>query len=103
MALVVARRCRRFVVHNHLNAFSGSVSMNAFDVKIRIRRHEIENGVFFVAKPVFPTFVPALYEDGVEAVFGCEINVALHVGCVCTVSSVGFCFRIIGFAESYGQ
>ena len=49
--------------------------------------------------PVFPTYVPAFNEHLVDTIFGCKVNVFLHILGCCAVSAVWFSLAVIGFSE----
>ena len=67
------------MVHNQPYALLVGVLVQRRQVEIGIRRQEIEDEVFVLAVPVFPTDIPPLDEQGVEAVGSGEIDVAAHI------------------------
>ena len=73
--------------------------MDFFHIKVGIRGHEVKHIVFLVAKPVFPTDVPALHQDGVKTVTCGKVDIALHVGRVGRVCAVGLGVCKICFAQ----
>ena len=98
MAFVITYGSRSFVVHHQLHTFAGSIGIQHLHIKIGIRSHKIEYIIFWLAEPVFPTFVPAFYQYLVESVLGCKVNIAFHIFVVGTVLAVRFRFWIIRFA-----
>jgi len=56
-----------------------------------------------MSEPVFPTFVPALYQHLVETVGGRKVYVSLHILIIGAMTSVGFCFGIVRFAQLNGR
>ena len=102
VALIVAGRARGFVVHNHLHALGGGIAVDFFDVEVGIGGDEVEHVVLLVAEPVLPAYVPSLDEDGIEAMLGGEVDVALHVLGVGGVGAVGLGVGVVGFAELHG-
>ena len=95
MALVVARRARSFVVHHQFYTFRVSVFVKRFEVEVGVRSYKIEHIVFFVTKPIFPTYVPTFYKHLVEAVFCCKIDIFAHFFVVSAVGTIGFSFGVI--------
>ena len=72
------------MVHNKSYAFPVGVFVQCGQVEVGIGREEVKDEVLLLAVPVLPTDVPALDEEGVEAVFGGEVDVAAHVGIIGT-------------------
>ncbi len=101
-ALVVDSRGAALVVHDKADAFLMGVFVQRRQVEVRIGGEEVEDKVFLLAVPVLPADVPALDEEGVEAVLGGEVDVAAHVGVVGTVGAVGEGMLEIGLAELHG-
>ena len=103
VAFVVACRSRGLVVHDHLHALRGGVAVYLLHVEVGVGGHEVEYVVLLVAEPVFPAHVPSFNQHSIEAVFGGEVNVALHVGRVGRVCAVGFGVGKVGFAQLHGR
>ena len=99
MALVVASRARSFVVHHQFYTFRMSVLIERFEVEVGIRGYKIEHIVFFVTKPVFPTYIPTFYKHLVEAVFCCKIDIFAHFFVISTVGTIRFSFAVINGIE----
>ena len=99
MAFVVASRARSFVVHHQFYTFRMSVFVKRFEVEVGIRGYKIEHIVFFVTKPIFPTYIPTFYKHLVEAVFSCKIDIFAHFFVVSTVGTIRFSFAVINGIE----
>ena len=95
MAFVVASRARSFVVHHQFYTFRVSVLIERFEVEVGIRGYKIEHIVFFVTKPVFPTYIPTFYKHLIESVFRCKINIFAHFFVVSAVGTIRFSFAVI--------
>ena len=76
-----------------------SISIKARQVEVRIRSHEVEDIILLAAEPVFPALVPAFYQQGVESVLGCEIDVSAHILIVGAVAAVRLGLGIIGLSK----
>ena len=76
------------MVHHELHTLRACVLVECIDIEIRIWSHEIEDIVLVAVSPVLPAFVPALYEDLVEAMLGSEVDIAANLLVVCRVASV---------------
>ncbi len=99
MPVVVVNSRRRFVVHHQFDAFGVRVIVKCLYIEVRIRSHKIEYEILLLAEPVFPTGVPPLYKELVEAIVRCEIYISAHVPAVRTVSSVWFSLGIVECRE----
>ena len=99
MTFVVANRRRGFVMHDELHILAFRIIAEPFDVKIGIRRNEIENIVFLMTEPVFPTFIPTFHQNGVKTILGCKVDISLHIFSVGRVFTIARQFRIIGFTQ----
>ena len=75
------------------------VLVESLDIEVRIWSHEVEDIVLVAVCPVFPAFVPALYEDLVKAMLGCEVDIAANLLVVCRVAAVRGCILVISLAE----
>ena len=87
------------MVHDEANSLFVGIFVECRQVEVRIRRKEVENEVFLLAIPVFPTFVPTLDEQAIEAVFRGEVDVSAHVRVVGTMIAVRFRFGVVGHSE----
>ena len=67
------------MVHHEFHSFRVCIVIESLDVEVRIRRYEVEDIVFLLAKPVFPSDVPALYEYLIESVGSGEVDVFAHL------------------------
>ena len=76
------------MVHHEAHALAPGIGVERLDVEVGVGGDEVEHIVLGVAGPVFPTFVPALYEHLVEAMLGGEVDVAAHVLIGSSVASV---------------
>ena len=90
------------MVHDESDAVFVGITVQFRQVEVGVWRDEVEDEVLLMAVPVFPAFVPAFDEDAIEAVGSSEVDVALHVGRVGAMPSVGFRVPIVGLAELYG-
>ena len=52
-----------------------------------------------MSEPVFPTYVPTFNEHLVDAIFGCKVDVFLHVCSCCAVLSVWFSLVVVGYSK----
>ena len=95
MALIVHSRGRTLVVHYEADAFAVGILVKRRKVKIRVRGDKVKHIVLLAAEPVFPAFVPTLYEKSVKAVFCGKVNVHLHIFRVGAVEAVGFRLGIV--------
>ena len=102
MALVIAHRRRGLVVHHQFYPFGMSILVQCIDVEVRIGRHEIEYIILAVAEPVLPADVPALDEQLVEAVLGCEVDVFADIRIVGGMQPVRFGLGIVHAVELDG-
>ena len=68
-----------------------SILVQSLDIKVWIWGYKVKHIVLRVASPVFPSFVPSLYEYLIEAMLSSKINVALYVFCIGRVLSVAMC------------
>ena len=99
MALVVAGRGGRLVVHDHLHTLLGGILVDGLDVEVGVGGHEVEDQVLLVAEPVLPALVPALDEHGVESVLGGKVDVLLHMCRVGGMFAVGLHLVVVGLAQ----
>ena len=76
------------MVHDEADALLVGIGVEGRQIKIRIRGDEVEDEILLLAVPVFPTFVPALDEQGVKAILGGKVNVAAHILVVGTVPAM---------------
>ena len=91
------------MMHHQTDSLAVGIGVQAGQVKIRIRGHEIEHIVLLVAVPVFPAFVPSLDEQGVKPVLRSEIDIAPHI---CVVGSVLSMWRntpVVCFSQPHGR
>ena len=51
------------MVHHESHTLLMGVLVESLDVEVRIWSHEVEDIVLVAVCPVFPTFVPSLYEN----------------------------------------
>ena len=63
VAFVVAHRRRCLMVHHQTYTLGMSIVVESLDVEVGIWCLEIEDVVLTVSEPVFPTYVPTLYEN----------------------------------------
>ena len=102
VTLVVARAGRGLMMHNQPDALAVRVLVEGGDVEVRIWGEEVEDVVLVAVGPVFPAYVPAFHEDGVESVLGGEVYVFAYVLVVGGVPSVRLGGGVVGLAELYG-
>ena len=98
LELIVGGVAGGLVVHDELDAALFGVVAEGVDVEVGVCLVEEELPVLAECCPVFPAFVPALDEYAVDAVVGCEVDVALDVGGVGGVVSVGAELGVVGYA-----
>ena len=98
-SLVITDSAGGLVVHDHLHALGFGILMDAFHVKIRIGGYEIIDEILLITEPVFPSDIPSLDKDAIEAVFGSKINISLDVLSGRAMPTVGFGFGIIRDAD----
>ena len=103
VALVIDGGRGGFVVHHEADALGMGVLVQARKVEVGIRRDEVEDGVLLMAEPVLPAFVPALDQEGVEAVLRREVDVTAHVLVVRAVTAVRFRGGIVRLAQPHGR
>ena len=60
-----------------------SIFVQSLDVEIRIWGDKVEDIVLAAVCPVFPAFIPALYEHLAEAMLSSEIDVSAYLLVVC--------------------
>ena len=101
MALIVDRRGTGLMVHHELHALRVSIAVKLLDIEIGIRSLEVEHIILIMTEPVFPTDVPTLNEHLLEAVFGSEVDVTLHVSCVGRMLSVRLALRVVEVVEMH--
>lgn len=89
------------MVHHQTHALRVSILVEIFDVKVGVGCHEVEHVELLMTEPVLPALVPSLDEHLLQAVLGCEVDVALHLGCGGTVLAVGSALRVVGLAETH--
>ena len=87
------------MVHHQFDAFLVGVCLQRFDVEVGIGLCEAEVVVFL--PQVFPSLVPSFYEELVEPVPGCKVDVASDIVVVGGMSACGLEFRVVGLSESY--
>ena len=98
------------MVHDELHALALGIVSQLGHIEVRVGGHEVEYEVLELAEPVFPALVPALYQDSLDVVGRCEIDVSLDVlgiggmgavGCgLCVVSNAELYVRLVGIAPS---
>ena len=98
-SLVITDSAGGLVVHDHLHALGFGILMDALHVKIRIGGYEIIDEILLITEPVFPSDIPSLDKDAIEAVFGSKINISLDVLSGRAMPTVGFGFGIIRDAD----
>ena len=76
------------MVHDEADALLVGIGVEGRQVKVGVGGDEVKDEVLLLAVPVFPSFVPALDEESVKAVFGGKVDVAAHVLVVGTVLAV---------------
>ena len=99
MALVVRDRAGGLVVHDELHALALSVVTELSDVEVGVRSDEVKDTVLAVAEPVFPTDIPALDEDSIEAVLSGEVDVLLDVLRIGSVLAIRLHLRVVGLTD----
>ena len=90
------------MVHDDSDALFVSIFVEGSDIEVGVGRDEIEHKVLLLAIPVFPTFIPTLDEDGIEAVLRSEVDVTAHVLVVGAMLTVGLGVGIVGDTQLYG-
>ena len=99
MALVVADRGRGLVVHYHLHALFLGIVVDTLYIEVGIGGNKVIDIVFLIAEPVFPSYIPSLYEHAIEAVLGGEINIAEDILGGSTVVAVGLYLAVVGLTD----
>ena len=89
------------MVHHKAYALAVGVFVESGQVKVGVGGYKVEHVVFLAAEPIFPAFVPALYEQGVEAVCRGKVDVGAHVLVVGSVPAVGLEGFVVGHTELY--
>ena len=77
------------MVHEDLHTLRVGVVVKHLDVEVGVGGHEVEDVALPHVGPVFPTYVPTLYEYLVEAVLGSEVDIALHLLVVGGMTAIG--------------
>ena len=70
------------MVHDELDTLALGVVTELSHIEVGVGSEEVEYKLLELAEPVFPALVPALDEDSLDVVGGCEINVLLDVLCI---------------------
>ena len=99
VTLIVYDAGRSLVVHHELHALAVGILVERLDVEVWIRSEEVEHIVLAVARPVFPTFVPSLYEHLREAVGGREVDILAHLLVGGAMFAVGLRLGVVGETE----
>ena len=89
------------MVHEKFYTLRMCILVERFDVEIRVRSNEIEHVILVAVSPVFPAYVPAFYENLVEAVFRGEVDIAAYILVVCRMLAVRFRRSIVSNVKSY--
>ena len=79
------------MVHHQAHTLRMSILVESLDIEIRIRGDEVEHVPLPHVCPVFPTFVPSLYEHLVDAIGSSEVDIAAHILVVGEVATVRLC------------
>ena len=103
MTLVVAQRSRCLVVHHQFYAFAVCILIETFEVKVRIRSHEVKDIIFGVVKPIFPAYIPTLYKHLVKPMLSSEVNITAYFLVVSRMGAIGACFGVIYFVKIHGR
>ena len=91
------------MMHHQSYSFIMCVSIQLFNIKIRIRSHKIKNIIFLISKPIFPTNIPSFYQQLIESMFRSKINILLHISCISRMITIRFYFPIIRFSKLHGR
>ena len=87
-------------MHDELHSLGMCILIECLDVEIRIWSHEIKDIELLMTEPVFPTFVPAFYQNLLQTVFGSKVDIALYFLVGCTMSTVRLALAVIGYTET---
>ena len=90
LAFIISGISGCFMMHYNPYPFTGSIMVQFLHIKIRIRFGKKELTVFAVRSPIFPTFVPSLYQYSINAILCRKINIFFYmssIGCMTTVRS----------------
>ena len=87
------------MVHDKADAFFMGVFVKSRQVKVGVRREEVEDELLLLAVPILPADVPAFDEQPIEAVGSGEVDVAAYIGVVGAVGAVGLGVFVVGLAE----
>ena len=87
------------MVHDELDALALSVFSQLHYVEVGVGGKEVEDELLELPEPVFPTLIPALDEDSLDVVGGCEVDVFLDVLVVGGVGAVRGGLSVVGDAE----
>ena len=89
------------MVHDELDALALGVVTELSHIEVGVGSEEVEYELLELAEPVFPALVPALDEDSLDVVGGCEIYVLLDVLGIGGMGAVGNGLGVVGDAELY--
>ena len=87
------------MVHDQTDAFAVGIGIQSRKIKVGVGGDKVEDKVFLLAVPVFPTFVPTFYKQTVESVGRGEVDVAAHILIVGTMLAVGLRMGVVGLAQ----
>ena len=76
------------MMHLQADALGMGIVVQALQVEVGIRRLEVKNVVFRLAKPIFPANVPTLYKHLVETMLGSKVDITPYIVIVGTMKSV---------------
>ena len=62
---------------------------------------EVEYQIFGMSKPIFPPNVPTFYKYTIKTIFGCKVDVFLHIFGSSPVLAVGFEGGVISFTDMH--
>ena len=102
MALVVLGRARGLMVHQDLHPLGVGIVVEHLDIEVGVGCHEVEDVALPHVGPVFPAYVPTLYEHFLQAVLGSEVDIALHLLIVGGMASVGLHLAPVDLIEFDG-
>ena len=79
MAFIVDGTRTGLMVHNHLHPLLLGITADFLYIKIWIWRNKIKDIVLLFAKPVLPTFVPPLDQNGIKAMLARKVNIVFDM------------------------
>src|SRR5690606_2704805 len=89
------------MMHNHLNTFFFGILLNFLYIKVRIGAYKIKYVILRITVPIFPSLVPALYQNPVKTMFSSKIYIGFYMHSIGAVRPIWFGRVIIRFSQLY--